>query len=135
MTFSRELARRVAIAAFAATAALTAVPTAAHAVAQSSGTAASGSSALSILSQHGYVHDGYNIWGGVYPEFSGHRGWTGENGGVIVPSEGILATCKRWGADGNWWYWVKFDYDGLTGHVPGYATNITHSLLPKCSSS
>lgn len=81
-------------------------------------------SGVSVNSVRGTVHGGHSIWEKVNP-FQNKLGVTFED-------DTVLASCKRWGADGKWWYWVRFDYDGLKGHVSHDATNIRHSHLPKC---
>ncbi|WP_193317951.1 MULTISPECIES: hypothetical protein [Streptomyces] len=80
----------------------------------------------SVSAVTGVVHGGHSVWTRVNP-FSGKKPWT------TIQGESITATCKRWGADGKWWYWVRFNVDGLTGHVAGDVTNITHSHLDTCS--
>ncbi|MEU0738872.1 hypothetical protein [Streptomyces sp. NPDC006134] len=86
---------------------------------------AAGAEPLAASSVRGTVHGGQSIWTRVNP-FSGKIGVTAEG-------ESFLAGCKRWGADGQWWYWVKFDSDGVSGHIDGDKTNIAHSWLDKCS--
>ncbi|WP_217195981.1 hypothetical protein [Streptomyces buecherae] len=102
-----------------ATAAPAATATSATAVA-----AATDRSEVSVASVRGTVHGGHSIWEKVNP-FQNKIGVTYED-------DTILASCKRWGADDKWWYWVRFDVDGVKGHVSHDATNITHSHLPKC---
>ncbi|RMI40005.1 hypothetical protein [Streptomyces triticirhizae] len=80
----------------------------------------------SVSAVTGVVHGGHSVWTRVNP-FSGKKPWT------TIQGESITATRKRWGADGKWWYWVRFNADGLTGHVAGDVTNITHSHLDTCS--
>ncbi|MFI2506910.1 hypothetical protein [Streptomyces sp. NPDC018972] len=80
---------------------------------------------LAATSVRGTVHGGNSIWKQVNPFV--------DKVGVTAEGESFLASCKRWGADGQWWYWVKFDFDGLTGHIDGDRTNIRHSWLPRCS--
>ncbi|WP_126642525.1 hypothetical protein [Embleya hyalina] len=87
---------------------------------------AAGTHDTSAASRSGYVHGGHSVWERVDP-FSGKKPWT------TIEGEAITATCKRWGADGKWWYWVRFDIDQVSGHVAGDATNIKHSWLDKCS--
>jgi hypothetical protein len=91
----------------------------------SSSFAASSAEGATVQAVTGAVFGDQPIWTRVDP-FSGMTGYT-------IPSERIIATCKRWGADQRWWYWVRLDLDDLLGHVPGDATNITHSHLDTCS--
>jgi hypothetical protein len=78
-------------------------------------------------SVRGVVNGDKEIWGRIDTFGEGFKGFTWQQG------EGLIATCKRWGADSRWWYWVRFDIDGMVGHVPGDETNITHSHLDRCS--